>query len=180
VLLYGSVVAVALTSALCLSMAPAPFLPVPVHRGLHLVGMVLLMGNALSGAVWLALADASRSLRRLQFSLAAINRLDVWITAPASMLLVVNGAALAGIHGGVFKPLWLQWGVGLFGAAGVLWGSLLVPMQLRLEHACRQVAGSDDVPPPSLRRPLVRYFVAGGTVGALLLAALWVMVLRPV
>ena len=34
--------------------------------------------------------------------------------------------------------------------------------------------------PAHLRGPLLRYFFAGGSVSSLLLAALWVMVLRPV
>ncbi len=178
--LFGAVATVALASALCLIAPPPPFLPVLVHRGLHLLGMVLLLGNSISGAAWLAQADASKSLTQLHFSLKSINRLDVWMTAPAAVLIVVNGAALAVLHGGVLKPRWLQLGVGLFVGAGLLWGAVLVPMQIGLEKACRQaLLHGDSTPPALLRRRLVRYFVSGGVVGTLLIAALWVMVLKP-
>ncbi len=180
-ILLGSVAVVAVTSAVCIVAPPPPLLPVLVHRGLHLLGMVLLLGNATSGAVWLAQADASRSLSRLHFALAGINRLDVWLTTPACLLLVVNGAALGQLHGGVLTPKWLQWGVALFVVAGALWGGALVPMQLRLERTCAHaLLHGGDTPPAHLRAPLLRYFVAGGVVGTLLLAALWVMVLKPI
>lgn len=181
--LYAAAAAVAVGSAGIIVADPAPFLPLLVHRGLHLMAMVMLLGNAAFGALWLAQADLSKSLRRLHFSFVTLNRLDVWITAPASLLLTLNGAAMSVIHGGTLGRLWLLWGVGLFGAAGMLWGAVLVPMQLRLERECAQaLAGrpeSDDLPPAHLRGPLVRYFISGGTVGALLVSALWVMVFKP-
>lgn len=158
---------------------PLPALTaLPVHRLLHLGGAALFLGNVLVGALWLALADASGSRATLRFATRVINVADLAFTAPGAMLTVVNGAVLAGTWGGLFAVPWLTSSVALFGAITLLWAFVLVPLQVRLEHALAALPeGAGPLPGP-LRRTLVVYFVVGGVTGALAVTIGVIMVLK--
>ena len=175
--LVGMVVVVLAALALVLWRgALQPFLSRPVHRLLHILGAVLFLGNVVAGALWLGFADASGSRAALRFATRMINVADLVITGPAALLLFLNGAALVPAWGGLSLQPWLARSVALFTVLTLLWASVLVPLQLHLEN---RIALLVDGPfPPTLRRRLIAYFVAGGAAGLLALSILGLMVLR--
>lgn len=166
-----------ITAALLLH-GPLPLLFSPlVHRLLHLGGALLFLGNVLVSALWLALADASKSLPALRFATRVVNVADLAFTAPGGALALVNGVVLSTNWGGLWALPWLARSLGLFVAITVLWALLLVPLQLHLERAVAALPDGTAELPTSLRRALVGYFVAGGftAVLAALIGALMVL-----
>jgi uncharacterized membrane protein len=178
--LCGAVALVGLASAASLALGVPPFLPREMHRLLHFAGAVLFLGNVAAGALWFTLATLARSTRVLTFAVRVVNLADIALTAPGALLLVVNGAALAPMWGGVRHSPWMLLGTGLFVASGLLWAAVLVPIQVRLATLLEAGTKGEDpvVEHPGLPRLFTMYGVAGGLSGAAAVTALVAMVLR--
>ncbi len=147
-------------------------------KALHVLGAVLFIGNILVTAVWKSLADRTRNAVVIGFSQRLVTVTDFAFTATGIVLLAGTGAVMAPRLGGLHDA-WLVWGVALFAAAGVLWLFVLVPVQTMQARLARGFAHGGEI--PSRYWKLARVWMAAGGVATLLpLAALAVMVMKPV
>jgi uncharacterized membrane protein len=150
---------------------------------LHLLGVLLFVGNILVTAVWKALADRTRDPAIVAFAQRLVGLTDIVFTGPGAGLVgasgVLLGTSYAAEHGGAFwKVGWIAWGLGLFALSGLIWVALLIPLQLRQAALARQFAVDGRIPPEYWR--LGRIWAAAGVVAtALPLVNLYLMVLRP-
>ena len=132
----------------------------PSLKLLHLIAAATwlsgLVGNGL--AVALLAGSTSAGSRALLGSLCTWNR---WVTLPAALLLLAAGSSIAWVGGWLMMP-WLWIKLALVAA--------LLPVQIGLGRALRQMAGGDATAPPMLLRvaaPVV--FCAGLIIGVLAL-----------
>ena len=146
---------------------------------LHVLGVVLFLGNIIVTAVWKMLADRTQSPPVVAYAQRLVTVTDIAFTATGAALIVVSGHVMAQDFGGVFSgPTWLTLGWSLFVASGVLWVGVLIPvevMQARLARAFR------DAPAiPERYWKLSRIWAVFGAFATLLPAAnLYVMVFKP-
>jgi uncharacterized membrane protein len=56
---------------------------------------------------------------------------DLLFTLTGAVLVVVTGSMMAHRYGGAAEQGWIAWSYALFGISGLIWATLLVPIQLR-------------------------------------------------
>lgn len=146
---------------------------------LHILGVVLFIGNIVVTAVWKVLADRTKSPAVVAFAQRLVTTTDIAFTAPGVILIIVSGQVMADDLGGVFGgPEWLTIGWSLFIASGVIWLGALVPIQVMQARLARRFA-SEAVVPQRYWRLSTLWSVFGALATILPLAALYFMVFKP-
>ena len=146
---------------------------------LHVLGVVLFLGNIVVTAVWKMLADRTKNPPVVAYAQRLVTITDVAFTATGAVLIIVSGQVMAREFGGVFSgPAWLLWGWSLFIASGVIWITLLVPIQVMQERLARRFRNAAAIPDRYWR--LSRLWAVFGSVAVLLpLFNLYLMVFKP-
>ncbi len=146
---------------------------------LHVLGVVLFLGNLIVTAVWKTLADRTKSPPVVAYAQRLVTVTDVAFTATGAVLIAVSGHVMAGDFGGVFSgPTWLVVGWSLFIGAGVIWLAVLVPVEVMQERLARGFREAETIPERYWR--LSRVWAVAGTVATLLpLANIYLMVAKP-
>jgi uncharacterized membrane protein len=152
-------------------------------RVVHFAGIAVFLGNVIVTAVWKTLADRTGDARTIAFAQRLVTLTDWIFTAGGVVLILASGYAMAWLSGwlngwGGFEPGWLQWGFGLFVASGVLWGAILIPIQIVQARMARRFPDDGAIPP--VFRTLSRIWLWVGILAILLPAAnLYLMVIKP-
>lgn len=146
---------------------------------LHVLGAIILVGNVTVTAVWKVFADRTHDARVVAFGQRLVTITDWSLTAGGIVLLVLGGygAALAG-RVNLFGARWLVWGQLLFALSGVIWAAILVPVQIRQARMARAFANGGDIP-EAYRQAARRWLVWGIIATVPLVAAVWLMVFKP-
>jgi uncharacterized membrane protein len=145
---------------------------------LHVLGVVIFLGNIVVTAVWKLLADRTRSPEVVAYAQRLVTVTDVAFTATGAALIAVSGPILAEDLGGVGGPAWITWGLGLFAASGVIWVTALIPIQVMQARLARRFRTADAIPDRYWR--LARLWAVFGTIATLLpLANLYLMIFKP-
>lgn len=146
---------------------------------LHVLGVILFLGNIVVTAMWKMLADRTKSPPVVAYAQRLVTVTDVAFTATGVILIIVAGQVLAGDYGGVFSgPAWLTWGWSLFIAAGVVWLVVLVPIQVQQERLARRFRDGGEIPERYWRLSKL-WAVSGGIATVLPLVTLYLMVFKP-
>ncbi|MBA3788041.1 MAG: DUF2269 domain-containing protein [Actinobacteria bacterium] len=144
----------------------------------HVVGVVLFIGNIVVTAVWKLLADRTRTPAVVAYAQRLVTVTDVAFTATGAALIAISGPILAEDLGGIGGPTWLTVGFALFLASGVIWAAVLIPVQIAQARLARQFRNEGSVPARYWR--LAKLWAVFGTVATLLpLANLYLMVVKP-
>lgn len=153
-------------------------------RVVHFSGIALFLGNVIVTALWKTLADRTGDARTIAFAQRLVTLTDWIFTAGGVALILASGYAMAWLSGWLtggwsgFEPLWLQWGFGLFIASGVLWGAILIPIQIVQARMARRFQSGGPIPP--IYWTLSRIWLWVGILAILLPAAnLYLMVMKP-
>jgi len=149
-----------------------------IFRLLHLLGVVLLLGNVTVTAVWKLYADATREPLIVVFGQRLVTITDWFFTFWGIVLLIVGGYGAAWVGGmDVLRDDWLVWSEVMFIAAGVVWLGVLVPIQIRQSRMVRGFAPGGPIPAAYWR--LGRRWIAFGLLATVpLIAAMWIMLRR--
>ena len=150
-----------------------------VFKTLHIIGVVVLLGNVTITAFWKVLADRTRDARLIAHAQHGVTVAD-WIFTLAGIVLVLVGgygaAAVAGLS--VTKLPWLLIGELLFAVSGIIWLAVLVPIQIRQARMARSLPPNAELP-ALYRRESRRWLVWGIIATVPLVAAIYVMVAKP-
>ncbi|WP_137180396.1 DUF2269 family protein [Roseomonas sp. AR75] len=142
---------------------------------LHVLGVVLLMGNVTVTSVWKLYADATRDPRIIAFGQRLVTITDWFFTFWGILLLIIGGYGAAWVAG--LDPLredWLVWSQAMFAVAGAIWLFALVPIQIRQARLARRFADGGPIPPEFWR--LAYWWIGLGLVATVpLVAATWLM-----
>ncbi|MDP2696826.1 DUF2269 family protein [Thalassospira sp.] len=146
----------------------------------HLLGVVLFMGNIVVTALWKSLADRTGNPAIIAHACRLVVVTDLAFTASGSLLLVIGGMGMLHL-GGIdlaTRPD-LQAGIMLFVVAGVIWLVGLIPVQRRMARQSRDsLAQGHAELPASYRRDARRWNSLGIIATVLPLASLWYMIVR--
>jgi uncharacterized membrane protein len=150
----------------------------PWLKLLHVVGVVLFLGNVVTGLFWHAHAARTRDPRLLAHAVDGLIRGDRLFTVPGVVLIVASGvtAAVAGgyplLHTG-----WIAWSILLFTASGVVFVARVAPLQRRLLALASVGPGSFDW--EGYRRAARAWELWGAVATATPAAAMILMVVKP-
>lgn len=149
-------------------------------KALHILAVVLFLGNIITGVFWKAHADRSRDPALIAHALAGIIRSDRWFTLPGVAIILLTGVWLA-LEAGypLLHTGWIFWSLLLFSVSGLAFMFWIAPQQRRmlaLAEAGRAGGGMDWLD----YRRVSRHWTISGAIGTLTpLLALLLMVLKP-
>jgi uncharacterized membrane protein len=147
-------------------------------KSIHLLGVVLFLGNIIVTAVWKAMADSTGEPRVVAFAQRLVTVTDWSFTVGGVLLIVVGGYGAAFSAGLDLRASWLLWGQAFFFASGAIWLIVLIPTQIAQARQARDFAGDEPIP-DSYWRLSRRWLLWGVIATALPLANLYVMVFKP-
>lgn len=148
-------------------------------KSVHLLGVIILLGNVTVTAVWKVFADRTGDAVVVAFAQRLVTLTDFSLTMSGITLVIGGGYGMALVAGiNPFAPGWLVWGQLLFVLSGLIWLGILVPLQIRQARAARAFVPEAPVPEP-YRRDARRWIVWGIIATLPLFAAVWVMTAKP-
>ena len=145
------------------------------HKLLHIIGVILFVGNIIVSAIWMRLAELSADHSVIRFAVKTTDKLDIYMTAPGAFLILINGLILAdALAGGSFELGWIRDAVGVFILSALVWIVFLVPLQRKLIVVTRE-----DFDIESVKNLLKRWYLWGILAILLPLSAVYLMVVKP-
>lgn len=116
-------------------------------KTLHIVGVVVLIGNVTVASLWKVLADRTGDPRLIAHAQSMVTVTD-WAFTVGGVALVYGGGLGAAWVAGMnpFAPGWLLCGQVLFAVSGMIWLGILVPLQTRQAQLARGFADGGPIP----------------------------------
>jgi uncharacterized membrane protein len=149
-------------------------------KTLHVLAVVLFLGNIITGLFWKAHGDRTADPRIVAHTLEGIIRSDRWFTIPGVVLIIGFGVAAAVIGGlPILGTGWIWQSIVLFTVSGLAFVLQVAPLQRRLQRlaAVAVDGGAWDL---AAYHRLSRRWEFWGVVAILTpLAALVLMVYKP-
>ncbi len=148
-------------------------------KSLHILAAVLFLGNLVVTGWWKTMADRTRDAKVIAFAQRQVTLTDYVFTGGGVGLLLATGIGNAVLHDMDYLSIpWMAWGLWLFTAAGVIWVTVLIPVQLKQARMARAFADGGPIPEPYWR--LGRLWAVFGTIATILpLSVIFFMVFKP-
>ena len=154
-------------------------LPYQWHKGLHLLGVIMLLGNLMVSAVWMFLAGRTGDAKVLNVSSNIVNWADVCFTGPGLILIVYNGLTLAGRLGGLYENRWISIGFLFLILTGIVWVGFLVRYQFEMVRLSNISVETNLPLPHEFYRILTKWHWSGIFAILLGLFTIILMVVKP-
>jgi len=150
-----------------------------VFKLMHLLGVVLLLGNIVVTAVWKLAADRHGHPTVVAFAQRMVALTDFAFTLPGVVLTLVGAHGMGWLGGfSLWQPGWIAWGHALFILSGVIWLVVLVPTQIQQGRLAASFSTSASIPVRYWQ--LNRRWIGWGIAATILpLVNMGLMVLRP-
>lgn len=115
-------------------------------KTIHLLGVVMFLGNIIITAWWKAMADSTRNAQIIAFAQRQVTLTDYVFTAGGAALLLLAGMANVGIHHMEMSAKWLSQGMLMFTLSGIIWAVVLIPAQIKQAKMAKEFAMSGIIP----------------------------------
>jgi uncharacterized membrane protein len=147
-------------------------------KALHIVGVVVLLGNVTVTSFWKVFADRARDPRLIAHAQFMVVITDFAFTLTGILLLCIGGFGAAWLAGmDVLRDRWLVESEALFVLSGGIWLFRLVPLQMAQLRRARAFREGEPVP-EAYWRDSRRWLVWGLLATLPLVGALWIMVAK--
>lgn len=116
-----------------------------VLKTVHIVAVILFMGNIITGLFWKAHADRTRNVKFIAHTMDGLIRADRWFTIPG--VIVITAAGIwAAIQAGLplLRTGWILWSIIAFSASGIAFAWQVAPLQKEL-LAMTRAAGDGEL-----------------------------------
>lgn len=111
----------------------------------HIVGVVMFLGNITTGLFWAAHAHRQHDFRTIASTFDGIIRSDRWFTVPGVVAILAGGFVMA-INGGF--PLlgtgWIFWPLVLFSVSGAGFAIWVAPLQKKIRALVSTTSQTDE------------------------------------
>lgn len=147
---------------------------------LHIVAVVLFLGNIITGVFWHRHAARTRDPHLLAHAVEGVIRSDRLFTMPGVLAIIATGV-LAALQAGLplLKTGWILWSLVLFGISGFLFGAQVAPLQRKLLALAKAGSSNGSFDYGAYHRLATRWEIMGTLATLTPLAALVLMVLKP-
>ena len=99
-------------------------------KSLHILGVVLFLGNIIVTGWWKFMADRTRNPTIVAFAQRQVTLTDYVFTLGGVLLVLGTGLGNAILHDMDYLSIkWLAWGYWLFMVSGVIWVTVRIPRQ---------------------------------------------------
>ena len=99
-------------------------------KAIHLLGVVLFLGNIIITGWWKAMADNTRNPQIIAFAQRQVTLTDYVFTAGGAAILLLAAMANVGMHRMPMSAKWLSQGMLMFTLSGIIWVAVLIPVQI--------------------------------------------------
>ena len=154
-------------------------MPYLVLKSLHVLSVVLFLGNIITGVFWKFHGDRVGTLAARAQALEGVIHSDRWFTMPGVLAIIITGVWMAlDAHLPLLRTTWILWSLILFGISGVCFSVFVAPLQKKLLANVRAgIAGQWN---QAEYHQLSRAWEIWGAIATLTpLIALFLMVLKP-
>lgn len=104
-----------------------------VLKSIHILAVILFMGNITTGLFWMHNAVRSRNGSIINHTIKAIIKADMIFTIPGVVMVVASGIWLAFcMQFPIFKLGWILWSIILFSASGIAFAVKVAPLQKQI------------------------------------------------
>ena len=147
---------------------------------LHIVAVVLFLGNVTTGLFWKAHADRSRDPRVVLWGVEGLIRSDRWFTIPGVVAITLFGlaAAITG-HYPLLRTGWIFWSLVLFTISGFAFMAKVAPLQGQMAKLARSGVESGTLDWNAYHALSKRWELWGAVALLTPVGALVLMVLKP-
>lgn len=147
---------------------------------LHILAVVMFIGNITTGVFWHKHAERTRDPRLLAHAMDGIIRSDRLFTMPGVVVILVTGM-LAAVQGGfpVLGTGWILWTLILFAISGLVFMTRLAPLQRKMRAAASAGAASGSFDIAAYRRMSAQWDFWGAVATLAPIAGIGLMVLKP-
>lgn len=149
------------------------------YKSIHLLGVVLFLGNIIVTGVWKVMADRTANPFIVGFAQRLVTLTDWIFTTSGVVILLIGGYGMAHVGGlDTQKTSWLIIAQSLFIASGIIWLFIVIPLQIWQARIARTFENGGTIPPLYWR--LNHHWLIWGLIATVLpLANLYVMVAKP-
>jgi len=146
---------------------------------LHVVAVIVFLGNIFTGLFWHAHAARTRDPKLLAHTMDGIIRSDRLFTLPGVVVIIAAGVYLAVYgHFPLLRTPWILWTLVLFAISGAIFGARVAPLQRELRAlAANGTRGAFDY--ARYHALALRWEVWGAIALLTPVAGLALMVLKP-
>ena len=148
-------------------------------KSLHILGAVILLGNIIVTGWWKVMADRTRNPAVIAFAQRQVTLTDYIFTGGGVVLILATGLGNAILHNMDYLSIkWLSWGLWLFIISGIIWVTVLIPVQIMQAKLAHRFANGGNI--PERYWMLGRLWIIFGTLATVIpLANLYWMVFKP-
>jgi len=148
-------------------------------RLLHLLGVILFVGNIVTAALWKVRADASGDLRAIAYAQRGVMFADYIFTAPGAALILVTGLWMASLSDrNILQTGWLLTALVLLVVTLLIWLFELLPVQRRLIRVADEAVRNGQLD-PVFKGLSLRWTIFGMLTTLLPLVNVYLMVFKP-
>jgi uncharacterized membrane protein len=147
---------------------------------IHILAVVMFLGNIVTGVFWHRHALATRDPRLIAHAMDGVIHSDRLFTVPGVVLIIASGV-FAAIQGGfpILRTGWIAWTLLLFGISGLVFMLKLAPLQRRMLGHARSGAASGAFDDAGYHRLAKQWDFWGVVAIVTPLLGLALMVLKP-
>ncbi len=146
----------------------------------HVLAVILFLGNIITGLFWHRHAERTRNPRLLAHTVDGVIRSDRLFTMPSILVIIASGV-VAAVQAGLplLRTGWIAWTLVMFAISGILFMVRVAPLQRRLHGIAQAGAESGSFDFDAYHRIAIQWELwgAGATITPLIGLAL--MVLKP-
>jgi uncharacterized membrane protein len=151
-----------------------------ILKSVHVLAVVLFLGNIITGLFWKRHADRTGDPRLMAHALQGVIRADFWFTIPGVVAIIITGVKLAMIAGyPLLRTGWIVHSIILFTISGVLFSFFVAPLQKKLRGIAAAGVASGEIDRARYARLSLAWEVTGLLATITPLGALFLMVAKP-
>lgn len=151
-----------------------------VMKLVHVIAVVMFLGNITTGVFWKMHGDRTRDPRMIALIMDGIIRADRIFTIPSVVLILIGGFGATGIGRiSITGTPWVMWSLILFTVTAVAFMARIVPIQRRMRDLARANTDPATFDWAEYQRLSVQWNIWGGIGLAAPLIATALMVLKP-
>ena len=151
-----------------------------IYKVVHILGVVLLIGNVSVTSVWKVFADRTGDVSIVAYAQKMVTITDWTFTAAGIVLTILGGYGMTWVaQMSLVKIPWLLWSQILFLISGFIWLFVLVPIQIGQARMAKGFSGTGR--PDEAYRRLARLWIQWGVAATVpLIAAMFLMVAKTI
>lgn len=146
---------------------------------IHLLAVVVFVGNISTGFFWHAHAWRTRDPRLIAHTVQGLIRSNRALTMPSVAVLVIAGVATAMVGGVPMRTGWIVWSIVAFVVAGALFSTRVGPLQKQLYELANAAIGGAPLDESRYADIAAKWRVWGAVAVLALVIGIALMVLKP-